>query len=82
MKGAVWGRTGRVSTWTSRRPFTGSVWKRFVRSTATCSTFISGLRARHAYTVPMRNLSRPHYTMGGLWVDYHLMSTFRTVRGW
>ena len=28
-----------------------------------------------AYTAPMRIYPAPHYTMGGLWVDYHLMST-------
>src|ERR1700745_3945106 len=28
-----------------------------------------------AYTVPMRIYPAPHYTMDGLWVDYHLMST-------
>src|SRR6202035_3209497 len=28
-----------------------------------------------AYAVPMRIYPAPHYTMGGLWVDYHLMST-------
>ncbi len=27
------------------------------------------------YTVPMRIYPASHYTMGGLWVDYHLMST-------
>ncbi len=27
------------------------------------------------YTVPMRIYPATHYTMGGLWVDYHLMST-------
>jgi succinate dehydrogenase / fumarate reductase flavoprotein subunit len=27
------------------------------------------------YEVPMRIFPAPHYTMGGLWVDYHLMST-------
>jgi succinate dehydrogenase / fumarate reductase flavoprotein subunit len=26
------------------------------------------------YTVPMRIYPAPHYTMGGLWVDYYLMS--------
>ncbi|HSK91104.1 MAG TPA: fumarate reductase/succinate dehydrogenase flavoprotein subunit [Euzebyales bacterium] len=26
------------------------------------------------YSVPMRIYPAPHYTMGGLWVDYHLMS--------
>jgi succinate dehydrogenase / fumarate reductase, flavoprotein subunit len=28
-----------------------------------------------AYAVPMRIYPAPHYTMGGLWVDYHLMTT-------
>src|SRR5882762_11823072 len=28
-----------------------------------------------AYQVPMRIYPAPHYTMGGLWVDYHLMTT-------
>jgi len=27
------------------------------------------------YEMPMRIYSAPHYTMGGLWVDYNLMST-------
>ena len=27
------------------------------------------------YEVPMRIYPAPHYTMGGLWVDYHLMTT-------
>jgi succinate dehydrogenase / fumarate reductase flavoprotein subunit len=27
------------------------------------------------YRVPMRIYPAPHYTMGGLWVDYHLQST-------
>src|SRR6478609_2969969 len=29
----------------------------------------------NAYQIPMRIYPAPHYTMGGLWVDYHLMST-------
>ncbi len=29
------------------------------------------------YKVPMRIYPAVHYTMGGLWVDYHLMSTIR-----
>jgi len=28
-----------------------------------------------AYKAPMRIYPAPHYTMGGLWVDYHLMTT-------
>ncbi len=29
------------------------------------------------YEVPMRIYPAPHYTMGGLWVDYHLMSNIQ-----
>jgi succinate dehydrogenase / fumarate reductase flavoprotein subunit len=28
-----------------------------------------------AYRIPMRIYPAPHYTMGGLWIDYNLMST-------
>jgi succinate dehydrogenase / fumarate reductase, flavoprotein subunit len=28
-----------------------------------------------AYSIPMRIYPAPHYTMGGLWVDYHLQTT-------
>ena len=33
-----------------------------------------------AYKVPMRIYPAVHYTMGGLWVDYNLMSNSRVVR--
>ena len=33
------------------------------------------ITAENPYEVPMRIYPAPHYTMGGLWVDYHLMST-------
>jgi succinate dehydrogenase / fumarate reductase flavoprotein subunit len=33
------------------------------------------ITGENAYRVPMRIYPAPHYTMGGLWVDYHLMST-------
>jgi succinate dehydrogenase / fumarate reductase, flavoprotein subunit len=33
------------------------------------------ITGENAYTVPMRIFPAPHYTMGGLWVDYHLMTT-------
>ncbi|MBF0469819.1 MAG: fumarate reductase/succinate dehydrogenase flavoprotein subunit [Gammaproteobacteria bacterium] len=32
------------------------------------------ITAEDPYKVPMRIYPAPHYTMGGLWVDYHLMS--------
>ena len=36
---------------------------------------LSADHGEDAYTVPMRIYPAVHYTMGGLWVDYHLMST-------
>ena len=33
------------------------------------------ITGENAYEVPMRIYPAVHYTMGGLWVDYHLMST-------
>lgn len=33
------------------------------------------ITAEHPYETPMRIYPAPHYTMGGTWVDYHLMST-------
>ena len=33
------------------------------------------ITAEDPYVVPMRIYPAPHYTMGGLWVDYHLQST-------
>ncbi|MDP3981930.1 MAG: fumarate reductase/succinate dehydrogenase flavoprotein subunit, partial [Chlamydiota bacterium] len=32
------------------------------------------ITGENPYKVPMRIYPAPHYTMGGLWVDYHLMS--------
>jgi succinate dehydrogenase / fumarate reductase flavoprotein subunit len=33
------------------------------------------ITGENAYRTPMRIYPAPHYAMGGLWVDYHLMST-------
>jgi succinate dehydrogenase / fumarate reductase flavoprotein subunit len=33
------------------------------------------ITAEDPYSLPMRIYPAPHYTMGGLWVDYNLMST-------
>src|SRR3979411_589307 len=33
------------------------------------------ITAEDPYRVPMRIYPAPHYTMGGLWVDYNLMTT-------
>jgi succinate dehydrogenase / fumarate reductase, flavoprotein subunit len=34
----------------------------------------SHITSEDPYSAPMRIYPAPHYTMGGLWVDYHLMS--------
>jgi succinate dehydrogenase / fumarate reductase flavoprotein subunit len=35
----------------------------------------ANITGENPYEVPMRIYPAPHYTMGGLWVDYNLMST-------
>lgn len=35
----------------------------------------SCITGENPYEAPMRIYPAPHYTMGGLWVDYHLMTT-------
>ena len=37
----------------------------------------SKITAEDPYQTPMRIYPAPHYTMGGLWVDYNLMTTIR-----
>ena len=33
------------------------------------------ITGENPYQVPMKIYPAPHYTMGGLWVDYNLMTT-------
>ena len=41
------------------------------------------ITGENPYETPMRIYPAIHYTMGGLWVDYHLMSTIPgPVRAW
>ncbi len=35
----------------------------------------ASITGEDAYQIPMRIYPAPHYTMGGLWVDYHLQTT-------
>ena len=44
-------------------------------ATATCSRCTSASPDENPYQLPMRIYPAVHYTMGGLWVDYNLMST-------
>jgi len=43
-------------------------------ATATCSRCTSASTGEDPYVQPMRIYPPVHYTMGGLWVDYNLMS--------
>ena len=49
--------------------------KTIASATAICSRCTSASRTKIRIKVPMRIYPAIHYTMGGLWVDYHLMST-------
>ena len=70
------GDTGPVRcTWISPTPSSASASRPSRRATATCSTCTSGSRTRIRTRCPMRIYPAVHYTMGGLWVDYNLMST-------
>ena len=40
------------------------------------------ITGENPYQVPMRIYPAPHYTMGGLWVDYNLMSTIPGSSSW
>ena len=53
----------------ARRPWTPSP-----SATTTCFQMYERITDEDPYKVPMRIYPAVHYTMGGLWVDYHLMS--------
>ena len=74
-KAAAWARPGSACTWISRdaiqrlgedviRERYGNLFEMYERITG-----------EDPYKVPMRIYPAIHYTMGGLWVDYNLMST-------
>ena len=64
-----------ASTSISPTPSSGLARTRSASGTATSSTCTSGSPTRIRTSVPMRIFPAVHYTMGGLWVDYNLMST-------
>ena len=67
-------RAAAASTSTSRTPSSGSARAPSASGTATSSRCTSGSPTRTPTSVPMRIYPAPHYAMGGLWVDYNLMS--------
>ncbi len=65
----------RASTSTSPTPSSGSAAARSARGTATSSRCTSASPARTPTRCRCASTRPSHYTMGGLWVDYNLMST-------
>lgn len=47
------------------------------KSTVTCLTCMEKITGENPYEVPMRIYPAVHYTMGGLWVDYELMTNIK-----
>ena len=56
-------------------PSSGWARRRFESATATCSTCTSASRMKTPTRFRCASIPAIHYTMGGLWVDYNLMST-------
>ncbi len=59
----------------SATPFSASAPTSSRTATAICSRCTSASPAKIRISVPMRIYPAIHYTMGGLWVDYNLMTT-------
>ena len=69
------GPGGRACTSTSRTPSSGWARTSSASATATCSTCTSASPTRIRTRFPCASIPAVHYAMGGLWVDYNLMST-------
>ena len=74
MKAAASARAGAASISISRTRSHASGKGRFASVTATSSTSTKRSPATMPTHAPMRIYPAVHYTMGGLWVDYNLMS--------
>ena len=74
-RAAASARRASASTSTSRTPSSGSARTRSRRSTATSSRCTSASPTRTRTRCRCGSTPPRHYTMGGLWVDYNLMST-------
>ena len=74
-RAAASAKAASASTWISRTPSSAWAGTSSRSATATCSICTSVITGEDPYQVPMRIYPAIHYTMGGLWVDYNLMST-------
>ena len=75
MKAAASAKAASAFIWISRMPSNGWASRESANATAICSTCMNASPAKIRTTVPMRIYPAIHYTMGGLWVDYNLMTT-------
>ena len=73
-RGAAWGRRRTASTSTSRTPSSGWAKKLIEERYGNLFEMYEKITGENPYVVPMRIYPAPHYTMGGLWVDYNLMT--------
>ena len=69
------GPAAAASTWTSPTPSSGSARTRSRERYGNLFEMYERITDENPYKVPMRIYPAMHYTMGGLWVDYNLMST-------
>ncbi len=74
-KAAGWGRADTASISTSATPSSGKALAKIREKYGNLFEIYERITGEDAYKVPMRIYPAVHYTMGGLWVDYHLMST-------
>ncbi len=75
MKDPVPSRTGRVCACTLRMQFHRPGLETVRGKDGNLFDIYLRITGDNAYTVPMRICPAPHYTMGGLWASYRLMST-------
>ncbi len=74
-RAAASARAGRASTSTSPRPSSAWAWTTIRERYGNLFDMYERITDEDPYKVPMRIYPAIHYTMGGLWVDYNLMST-------
>ncbi len=74
-RAAAWARAASASTSTSPTPSSGSGAEKIGEKYGNLFEMYERITDEDPYKVPMRIFPASHYTMGGLWVDYNLMST-------
>ena len=76
MKDAAWAKPASASISISPTPSSVSAWRPIRERYGNLFEMYERITGENPYEVPMRIYPASHYTMGGLWVDYNLMSTY------